>query len=191
MWEAAIRSPTFKLDSLCAIVDVNALGQSQPTEVARTTWRPTGARWEAFGWHAIVIDGHDMVADPRRLCIGARDSGAIHRCCSRGRSRAKACRPSRESRTGRKAFKPEDPPTVPTRSCRRKSSKNTSRSRDSAPVTARARADTRRNGAARGWKVIPVSRVPATRACVSCPSRWPASSPLAGPRRRGPKLRGS
>jgi transketolase len=59
VWEAASVAHKFKLDSLCAIVDVNALGQSQPTEFAHDM-ETHRARWEAFGWHAIVIDGHDM-----------------------------------------------------------------------------------------------------------------------------------
>jgi len=57
--EAASVAHLFRLDSLCAIVDVNALGQSRPTELQHDmeTYR---ARWQAFGWHALVIDGHDM-----------------------------------------------------------------------------------------------------------------------------------
>jgi transketolase len=59
VWEAASAAHLHKLDSLCAIVDVNALGQSRPTELQHDmeTYR---ARWQAFGWHAVVIDGHDM-----------------------------------------------------------------------------------------------------------------------------------
>ena len=59
VWEAAASAHFHKLDSLCAIVDVNALGQSRATELEHDleTYR---VRWSAFGWHAIVIDGHDM-----------------------------------------------------------------------------------------------------------------------------------
>jgi transketolase len=59
VWEAASAAHLFKLDSLCAIVDVNALGQSRATELEHDmeTYR---ARWQAFGWEAVVIDGHDM-----------------------------------------------------------------------------------------------------------------------------------
>ncbi len=60
VWEAASVAHLHKLDSLCAIVDVNGLGQSRATELGHDmdTHR---ARWQGFGWHAIVIDGHDMV----------------------------------------------------------------------------------------------------------------------------------
>ncbi|MDO8678264.1 MAG: transketolase [Acidobacteriota bacterium] len=59
VWEAAASGHFHKLDNLCAIVDVNALGQSRATELGHDmdTHR---VRWAAFGWHAIVIDGHDM-----------------------------------------------------------------------------------------------------------------------------------
>ena len=59
VWEAASVAHLHKLDSLCAIVDVNGLGQSRPTELEHDmdSYR---RRWQAFGWHAIVIDGHDM-----------------------------------------------------------------------------------------------------------------------------------
>ncbi|MCC7035395.1 MAG: transketolase [Acidobacteria bacterium] len=60
VWEAASVAHLYALDALCAIVDVNALGQSRATELAHDmeTYR---TRWQAFGWHTVVIDGHDMV----------------------------------------------------------------------------------------------------------------------------------
>ena len=59
VWEAAASANFFKLDSLCAILDINALGQSRATELQHDmeTYR---VRWSAFGWHVIVIDGHDL-----------------------------------------------------------------------------------------------------------------------------------
>ena len=51
----------FKLDSLCGITDVNALGQSRPTQLGHDVETLAG-RWRAFGWHAIVVDGHDVEA---------------------------------------------------------------------------------------------------------------------------------
>jgi len=59
VWEAASVGHLFKLDSLCAIVDVNGLGQSRATELDHDM-EAHRARWQAFGWHAVVIDGHDM-----------------------------------------------------------------------------------------------------------------------------------
>src|SRR5687768_10905533 len=61
VWEAAAVGAHERLDSLCAIVDVNALGQSQLTQ-----WQHDmtahAAKWSAFGWQSIVIDGHDLPA---------------------------------------------------------------------------------------------------------------------------------
>ena len=59
VWEAADAASHHQLDSLCAVVDVNGLGQSQPTEFDHDL-NPIAARWSAFGWKAIVVDGHDV-----------------------------------------------------------------------------------------------------------------------------------
>ena len=61
VWEAASVAHLHGLDALCAIVDVNAQGQSRATEFAHDM-APHQARWSAFGWHTVVIDGHDMAA---------------------------------------------------------------------------------------------------------------------------------
>jgi transketolase len=59
VWEAASLAHFYKLTSLCAIVDVNGLGQSRATELGHNL-EAARERWMAFGWHAIVIDGHDL-----------------------------------------------------------------------------------------------------------------------------------
>jgi len=61
VWEAADAATAAGLDNLCGITDVNALGQSRPT-MWRHDMEQFARRWRAFGWHAIVIDGHDMNA---------------------------------------------------------------------------------------------------------------------------------
>jgi transketolase len=61
VWESATVAEYQKLDSLCAIVDVNALGQSQATQLGHDTGE-IARRWRAFGWHALVVDGHDVSA---------------------------------------------------------------------------------------------------------------------------------
>jgi len=61
VWEAAEVAANDGLDNLCVITDVNALGQSRAT-----MWRHDldqfARRWQAFGWHALSIDGHDLPA---------------------------------------------------------------------------------------------------------------------------------
>ncbi|MBV9916154.1 MAG: transketolase [Solirubrobacterales bacterium] len=61
IWEAFQHAAWAGLDNLTAIVDVNRLGQTRETMLG---WDMDGyaARVRAFGWHAIVIDGHDVEA---------------------------------------------------------------------------------------------------------------------------------
>jgi transketolase len=59
VWEAAELANYHKVDNLCAIVDVNRLGQSQPT-MLQHHMETYQQRWSAFGWNAMVVDGHDV-----------------------------------------------------------------------------------------------------------------------------------
>ena len=61
VWEAAHAAVHENLDSLCGIIDVNGLGQSGPS-LWNHDINAYVARWQAFGWHVIAIDGHDMDA---------------------------------------------------------------------------------------------------------------------------------
>ena len=74
VWEAADSASHHKLDNLCAIVDVNALGQSQPTEFRHDVDR-IAARWAAFGWKAVVVDGHDIADIQKGLDVARTTSG--------------------------------------------------------------------------------------------------------------------
>ena len=47
------------MDNLCAIIDVNRLGQSDPAPLQHDM-EQYKARMESFGFHAIVVDGHDV-----------------------------------------------------------------------------------------------------------------------------------
>src|SRR3954463_3574809 len=61
MWEAFQHAGWEGLDNVVAIIDVNRLGQTRETMLG---WDTAGyaRRAEAFGWHAIEIDGHDVDA---------------------------------------------------------------------------------------------------------------------------------
>lgn len=61
VWEAAAMASYYKLDNIIGIVDVNGLGQSQRTMYNHDT-DVYKRRFEAFGWHTVTIDGHDMEA---------------------------------------------------------------------------------------------------------------------------------
>jgi transketolase len=59
VWEAAEIASYYKLDNLIGIVDVNGLGQSQRTMYGHDT-EVYRRRYEAFGWHAVSLDGHNI-----------------------------------------------------------------------------------------------------------------------------------
>jgi len=59
VWEAMARASDEKLGNLIAIVDVNRLGQRGPTALQWHT-EIYEARARAFGWNAIVVDGHNL-----------------------------------------------------------------------------------------------------------------------------------
>ncbi len=61
VWEAASSASFFGLDNLCGMVDVNRLGQSRATLLGHDV-NAIAARFQAFGWHTIIIDGHDLAA---------------------------------------------------------------------------------------------------------------------------------
>jgi transketolase len=61
VWEAAEVAAFYGVDNVCAIVDVNRLGQSQPT-MWQHDMEKHQRRWAGFGWNALVVDGHDVGA---------------------------------------------------------------------------------------------------------------------------------
>jgi len=61
VWEAAQFASFHALDNLCAIVDMNRLGQSGPT-MYQHDLSVYERRFEAFGWKVAVVDGHDVAA---------------------------------------------------------------------------------------------------------------------------------
>ncbi|KAM4722738.1 LOW QUALITY PROTEIN: transketolase [Rhinophrynus dorsalis] len=59
VWEAMAFAGFYKLDNLFAIFDVNRLGQSDPAPLQHKV-EVYQKRCEAFGWHAVVVDGHSV-----------------------------------------------------------------------------------------------------------------------------------
>jgi len=59
VWEAVMLAPKYHLDNLCGIVDYNKIQNDDFVE--RTlSLEPFRAKWEAFGWHVIQINGHEI-----------------------------------------------------------------------------------------------------------------------------------
>ena len=73
IWEAALLAASQKVYTLTAIIDFNkwqATGRSQ--EVMALD--PLAAKWEAFGWHAQEIDGHDFEAIDQALAAARAEA---------------------------------------------------------------------------------------------------------------------
>jgi len=58
IWEAFDHASFYKLNNMVAILDCNRLGQRGQTELGWNT-EAYAARARAFGWNAIIIDGHN------------------------------------------------------------------------------------------------------------------------------------
>ncbi|MEE9525836.1 MAG: transketolase [Candidatus Woesearchaeota archaeon] len=59
VWEAANTAAYYKLNNLCAILDINRLGQSQPTMHGHDL-SVYKKKFQAFGWNTITINGHSI-----------------------------------------------------------------------------------------------------------------------------------
>ena len=73
IWEAAMFAAGQSVDHLTAIIDYNkwqATGRSQEV----MAMEPLAAKWEAFGWHAQQIDGHDFEAINKALDKARRET---------------------------------------------------------------------------------------------------------------------
>jgi len=60
IWEAAMAASHFKCGNLCAILDYNGF-QIDGRISAIMNLEPLVAKWQAFGWNTIEIDGHNML----------------------------------------------------------------------------------------------------------------------------------
>ena len=59
VWEAANQASLAGLDNLCAVLDINRLGQSDPTMHGHDL-DAYERKFKAFGWDAVQIDGHSI-----------------------------------------------------------------------------------------------------------------------------------
>jgi len=59
VWEAMMCSFHYKLDNITAIIDRNDLQIDGPTEEVMSL-ESLLSKWQAFGWHTLEIDGHNM-----------------------------------------------------------------------------------------------------------------------------------
>lgn len=61
VWEAAMSAAKYKLDNLCAFVDLNGLQIDGKTADVMPT-APVDKKFEAFNWNVLTVDGHDCAA---------------------------------------------------------------------------------------------------------------------------------
>ena len=61
VWEAAMSAAKYKLDNLCAFVDLNGLQIDGSTADVMPT-APVDKKFEAFNWNVLTVDGHDCAA---------------------------------------------------------------------------------------------------------------------------------
>jgi len=59
IWEAAMYAAAYKVDNLIATIDVNGQQIDGPTEKVLSLGN-LRAKWEAFGWVVLEMDGNDM-----------------------------------------------------------------------------------------------------------------------------------
>jgi len=70
VWEAANSAAFFKLRNLVAVVDVNRLGQSDPT-MHQHDLAALSRKFRAFGWDTSVVDGHRI----ERVLAALKETG--------------------------------------------------------------------------------------------------------------------
>src|SRR5262245_64941486 len=74
MWEAFEHAAFYGLSNLTAIIDVNRLGQTGET-MHGWDLDSYAKRAQAFGWHTIEIDGHDVGAIDRAYAEAVQTTG--------------------------------------------------------------------------------------------------------------------
>jgi transketolase len=74
LWEAAMAARRFGVDNLTGIVDRNRVQATGPTKEVFDI-PDIERKWEAFGWHVITVDGHDVAAVLEALDAAERVKG--------------------------------------------------------------------------------------------------------------------
>lgn len=74
IWEAALFAPHHKVDNLIAIIDRNGQQIDGPTEEVMEM-NDVGAKWKAFGWDVMEMEGNDMQSVLDGLAEAKKRSG--------------------------------------------------------------------------------------------------------------------
>ena len=73
LWEAVMFAAHHRLANLVVIVDLNGMQAMGATETVLDL-RPLASRWQAFGWRALEVDGHDQAALRDAFTAGLTDA---------------------------------------------------------------------------------------------------------------------
>ena len=90
VWEAAMFAGHQRLGRLTVLLDANNSQVDGPVDTI-TTIEPIAAKWQAFGWNAVELDGHDVTAIAAALADTAQ---AAEPASGHGRPQVLICRTS-------------------------------------------------------------------------------------------------
>ncbi len=78
VWEAAMTASKYKLDNLTAVIDRNGIQQDGLTEQIMPL-EPLAAKWRAFNWNVIEVDGYDylQLIEAFRLAEGVKNRPTV------------------------------------------------------------------------------------------------------------------
>lgn len=78
VWEAAMAAGNYGLGKLTVVLDYNKVQLDGRVE-AIMDLAPLDDKWQAFGWHTLEIDGHDLdaVADAFAACAAVEDRPSV------------------------------------------------------------------------------------------------------------------
>lgn len=88
IWEAAATASHYRLDNLVVFIDVNGLQNDAETKKVKDMLDIAG-KWQAFGFHALEINGHDFeeifaALDDARACKGRPTAVISHTIKGKG-----------------------------------------------------------------------------------------------------------
>ena len=90
VWEAAMFAGHHRLSRLTVLLDANNSQVDGPVD-SITTIEPVAAKWRAFGWDAVDLDGHDVAAIAAALAAGTHRPRAL--ICRTSTRHGLACLP--------------------------------------------------------------------------------------------------
>ena len=78
IWEAAMSAAHYGLDNLTAVVDRNRLQIDGHTRDVMSL-EPLAPKWQAFGWHTLEVDGHDIpqLLEALKSCRGVTGKPSV------------------------------------------------------------------------------------------------------------------